>query len=171
MTRRLITTAATMAALAIAAPAAGRQRRLWSVDGSSTTAPAPSPSTAAGYGRTGRCSALRAGQRTRRRWAQVRWGSRPDTGTRRTHSSTPANSVTVSAWIERTGSPGAYKYVVAKGGHGCIAASYGLCSGPNGGLQFYVSRGGGTVYARSPDAGAVSLGWTVAPSRRARSMA
>ena len=65
----------------------------------------------------------------------------------------PAKSITVSAWIERTGSPGAYKYVVAKGGHGCIAASYGLYSGPNGGLQFYVSRGNGTVYARSPDAG------------------
>ena len=65
----------------------------------------------------------------------------------------PANSVTVSAWVERTGSPGEYKYVVAKGGHGCIAASYGLYSGPNGGLQFYVSRGRGTVYARSPDAG------------------
>lgn len=64
----------------------------------------------------------------------------------------PTNQVSVSAWIERVGSPGAYKYVLSKGGHGCIAASYGLYSGPNGGLQFYISRGHGTIYARSPDA-------------------
>lgn len=65
----------------------------------------------------------------------------------------PPNQVSVSAWIERVGSPGAYRYVVSKGGHGCVAASYGLYSGPNGGLQFYVSRGHGAIYARSPDAG------------------
>jgi hypothetical protein len=62
-------------------------------------------------------------------------------------------TVSVSAWVARVGSPGAYKYILAKGGHGCVAASYGLYSGPSGGLEFYVSRGHGTTYARSPDAG------------------
>ncbi len=65
----------------------------------------------------------------------------------------PAGAVTVTAWIRHTGSPGNYRYVVAKGGNGCIAASYGLYSGPNGGLEFYVSQEHGTVFARSPDAG------------------
>jgi Concanavalin A-like lectin/glucanases superfamily len=65
----------------------------------------------------------------------------------------PKSTVTVSAWFKRQGSPGDYKYIVAKGATGCIAASYGVYSGPNGGLQFYVSRGRGVVYARSPDAG------------------
>jgi hypothetical protein len=65
----------------------------------------------------------------------------------------PSTAVTVAAWVARTGSPGAYKYIVAKGGHACISASYGLYSGPSGGLEFYISRGHGTTYARSPDAG------------------
>jgi hypothetical protein len=65
----------------------------------------------------------------------------------------PAKAVTVSAWVEHEGSPGAYRYIVAKGGNGCIAASYGLYSGPNGGLEFYTAQQHGTVYARSPDAG------------------
>ncbi len=65
----------------------------------------------------------------------------------------PATTVTVSAWVNHAGSPGAYRYVLAKGANGCIAASYGLYSGPDGGLQFYVSQTHGAVYARSPDAG------------------
>jgi hypothetical protein len=65
----------------------------------------------------------------------------------------PAATVTVSAWVRHGGSPGAYRYVAAKGANGCIAASYGLYSGPNGGLAFYVSQRRGSVYARSPDAG------------------
>ena len=69
------------------------------------------------------------------------------------HALEPLNAVTVSAWFKHAGSPGTYRYIVAKGGNGCIAASYGLYSGPNGGLQFYVSQSHGTVYARSPDAG------------------
>jgi hypothetical protein len=65
----------------------------------------------------------------------------------------PQSTVTVSAWIKQAGSPGAFRYVVAKGANGCTAASYGLYSGPNGGLEFYVSQGRGSIYARSPDAG------------------
>jgi Concanavalin A-like lectin/glucanases superfamily len=66
----------------------------------------------------------------------------------------PSAAVSVSAWIERSGSPGTYRYIISKGATGCIAASYALYSGPNGGLQFYVSRSSGTTYARSPDADA-----------------
>ena len=49
--------------------------------------------------------------------------------------------------------PRDFRYVVAKGANGCIAASYGLYSGPDGGLEFYVAQGKGSIYARSPDAG------------------
>lgn len=65
----------------------------------------------------------------------------------------PATTVTVSAWFRHDGSPGAYRYIAAKGANGCIAASYGLYSGPNGGLEFYVSKQRGTRFARSPDVG------------------
>jgi hypothetical protein len=65
----------------------------------------------------------------------------------------PSSTVSVAAWVARQGSPGTYKYILAKGGNGCIAASYGLYSGASGGLQFYVSRGHGTTYALSSDAG------------------
>jgi len=65
----------------------------------------------------------------------------------------PATTVTLSAWIKHTGTPGNYSYVAAKGANGCIAASYGLYTGPGGGLEFYVSQHRGSVYARSPDAG------------------
>ena len=46
----------------------------------------------------------------------------------------PAGAVTVSAWVQHAGSPGSYRYILAKGGNGCVAASYGLYSGPDGGL-------------------------------------
>lgn len=65
----------------------------------------------------------------------------------------PPTSVTVSAWFRSDGTPGAYRYIVAKGANGCITASYGLYSGPNGGLEFYISQDHGTEYARSPDGG------------------
>ncbi len=65
----------------------------------------------------------------------------------------PAGAVTVSAWFKNSGSPGTYRYILAKGANGCIAASYGLYTGPSGGLQFYVSQPPGTAYKRSPDAG------------------
>lgn len=65
----------------------------------------------------------------------------------------PPTAVSVGAWFEHSGSPGDYRYLLAKGGSGCTASSYGLYTGPNGGLEFYVSRDHGTVYARSTDAG------------------
>jgi hypothetical protein len=65
----------------------------------------------------------------------------------------PANAVTVSAWVKAAGSPGTYRYMAAKGGNQCIAASYGLYTGLGGGLEFYVSERHGLTFALSPDAG------------------
>jgi Concanavalin A-like lectin/glucanases superfamily len=65
----------------------------------------------------------------------------------------PARAVTASAWVRSDGTPGDYRYVLAKGATGCIASSYGLYTGPAGGLEFYVSKGRGNAYVRSPDAG------------------
>src|SRR5690349_5658377 len=62
-------------------------------------------------------------------------------------------NVTVEAWVKRSGSPGSFKHIVAKGSSACMAASYGLYSGPNDGIEFYVSSGGGSSFTRSPDGG------------------
>jgi hypothetical protein len=63
----------------------------------------------------------------------------------------PTN-ISVGAVVRATGSPGAYRYVVSKGALGCVTASYGLYTGRDGGLIFYVSNG--TQYVLSADAGA-----------------
>jgi hypothetical protein len=60
-------------------------------------------------------------------------------------------AVTVSAWVKRSGSPGAYKYILGKGALACQSASYGLYTGPGEGLRFYVADG--SDFSRSPDAG------------------
>jgi hypothetical protein len=49
--------------------------------------------------------------------------------------------VTIEATARATHSPGRYRYLVARGGSGCVAASYGLDTAPNGGLAFYVFDG------------------------------
>jgi hypothetical protein len=61
--------------------------------------------------------------------------------------------VTVSAWVNSASNPGNFKYVVAKGASGCLAGSYGLYTGANGGLEFYVASNDGLSFAISPDAG------------------
>jgi hypothetical protein len=68
-------------------------------------------------------------------------------------SSLDPSSVSVSAWVNSSTSPGNYKYILAKGANGCFAASYGLYTGANGGLEFYVSTNRGTSFTISPDAG------------------
>lgn len=62
-------------------------------------------------------------------------------------------TVSVSAWVDSATSPGSDKYIVAKGANGCLAASYGLYTGVNGGLQFYASSNQGLSWTISPDAG------------------
>lgn len=59
--------------------------------------------------------------------------------------------ITVGAVVRATTSPGSYRYVASKGAFMCQAASYGLYTGPGGGLIFYVSNG--ASYTLSPDAG------------------
>lgn len=65
----------------------------------------------------------------------------------------PASAITVAAWVESAGSPGHYRYIVAKGESGCHSASYGLYTGSSGGLSFYVYDGHDDSYTISPDAG------------------
>jgi hypothetical protein len=64
----------------------------------------------------------------------------------------PTSAVSVGAWAERAGTPGAYRYIVGKGADGCITGSYALYTGAHGGLEFYVSSRTGR-YVVSPDAG------------------
>jgi hypothetical protein len=64
----------------------------------------------------------------------------------------PANAVSVAAWARAT-NPGLFRHIVAKGAATCNAASYGLYTGPNGGIAFYVSQNSGSTYTLSPDGG------------------
>jgi hypothetical protein len=61
------------------------------------------------------------------------------------------DGVTVVARVRAT-DPGSSRYVVAKGALDCLTASYGLYTGREGGLRFYVSDG--SDYTLSADAGA-----------------
>ncbi len=49
--------------------------------------------------------------------------------------------------------PATYKYLVAKGSNQCATGSYGLYTGPNGGLAFYVGDGEAYGFTVSSDAG------------------
>lgn len=62
--------------------------------------------------------------------------------------------LTVSAWVRSNGSPGSFKYVLAKGSNACVAASYAFYTTDNGKLAFYVYDGGATdaSYVRSNEA-------------------
>jgi hypothetical protein len=48
-------------------------------------------------------------------------------------------SITVEAWVRRLGTPGQWRYVLSNGAHACDFSSFGLYSGADGGLAFYVS--------------------------------
>jgi hypothetical protein len=65
-------------------------------------------------------------------------------------------AISVSAWVNSSSSPGTSKYIVAKGANACLTASYGLYTGPNGGIEFYVSTNDGLSWTTSP-AGEPSL--------------
>jgi hypothetical protein len=60
--------------------------------------------------------------------------------------------ITVGAIVRAPSSPGTYRYIAAKGAFRCSIGSYGLYTGPTGGLTFYVSNGAYT-WTLSPDAG------------------
>jgi hypothetical protein len=61
--------------------------------------------------------------------------------------------LTVSAWFRGSSTPGNHKYLVAKGSNECSTASYGLYTGPDGGLAFYVGDGEPYGFTVSSDAG------------------
>lgn len=63
-------------------------------------------------------------------------------------SSLHQQRLTVEAWARTDKSPGKWRYLVAKGGDGCEAASYGLYTSANGGIAFYVYDG--RKWYRSP---------------------
>jgi hypothetical protein len=60
--------------------------------------------------------------------------------------------MTVSAWFRGNGSPGNFKYLVAKGSNLCESSTYGLYTSGNGGLAFYVGDGTTPGFSRSPEA-------------------
>lgn len=60
------------------------------------------------------------------------------------------DGVTVIARVRASGSPGANRYVVSKGALACETASYGLYTGRDGSLYFYVSNG--SSFTLSPGA-------------------
>ena len=61
------------------------------------------------------------------------------------------DGVTVVARVRGTAG-GAFRYIASKGALSCVTASYGLYTGSQGGLRFYVSDG--SSYTLSDDAGA-----------------
>lgn len=63
-----------------------------------------------------------------------------------------SGQISLGAIVRAGSSPGAYRYVAANGAFQCSVASYGLYTGPTGGLYFYVSNGAYS-YTLSPDAG------------------
>jgi hypothetical protein len=63
--------------------------------------------------------------------------------------------VAVDAWVRRTGSPGAFRYVLSRGSLGCERSAYGLYSGWSGGMAFYVSSS--SSYYISPEVSAATV--------------
>ena len=56
-------------------------------------------------------------------------------------ASLAASTLTVEAVVRAGTSPGAWRYLVSRGGHGCVAGSYGLYTGEAGGVALYVFDG------------------------------
>jgi hypothetical protein len=50
-------------------------------------------------------------------------------------------AVTVEGWVRAPASPGRFRHIVAQGAVSCLEASYGLYTGTDGGIAFYVSDG------------------------------
>lgn len=149
---RKICMLAIAAALLVLAPAAGAVTPVghWKLDdGSGSTA-----ADSSGNGNAGNLGGTTSWITGKRGGALHVSGSGAGVRIARSSILEPASGITVSAWVRRTGSPGAYKYVVAKGATGCIAASYALYTGHDGGLGFYVSGQLGYDFTASPFASA-----------------
>lgn len=59
--------------------------------------------------------------------------------------------LTVAAWIKGNSSPGQFKYVISQGAMSCDTSSWGLYTGDNGGIAFYIASSQ-YDYHRSPQA-------------------
>jgi hypothetical protein len=57
-------------------------------------------------------------------------------------------AVTVATWVRSTTPPGPFSYLFSKGASNCDAGSYGLYTGQNGGLSFYIANG--ATFVASP---------------------
>ena len=55
----------------------------------------------------------------------------------------------VDAWVQNSGSPGRWRYVLSKGSLECNRSAYGLYTGASGGMAFYVSST--SQYTVSPE--------------------
>jgi hypothetical protein len=65
----------------------------------------------------------------------------------------PAN-VTVDTWLRAPASPGQYKHIISQGASGCGTASWGLYTGAQNGLEFYIASADAYgSWAISPNAG------------------
>ena len=56
---------------------------------------------------------------------------------------------TLSLWTRAAQSPGQFSYLLAKGSNQCVAASYGLWTASNGGVEFYIWNGHDLVRSAS----------------------
>jgi hypothetical protein len=54
-------------------------------------------------------------------------------------------ALTAEAVVRADGSPGTFRYLVSRGGKGCVAGSYGLYTGAEGGIALYVFDGSAYV--------------------------
>src|SRR4051812_13855088 len=63
--------------------------------------------------------------------------------------------ITVAAWVRRAGSPGDYRYIVSKGSTACEMSSYGLYTGKQGSVAFYVSSASRYTFSPEPSVNTV----------------
>ena len=56
---------------------------------------------------------------------------------------------TLSLWVRAPQSPGPFSYLLAKGSNQCVAASYGIWTASNGGIEFYIWDGNNLVRSTS----------------------
>jgi hypothetical protein len=63
-----------------------------------------------------------------------------------------SQQLTVSLWFKAPSSPGTHRYLISKGGDGCVSASWALQTSWNGGLWFQLWNGSAQVWSGGADA-------------------
>ena len=77
----------------------------------------------------------------------------------------PSSAITVTAWVKAT-APATSSMSCPRAIGTAGSASYGLYTGPNGGLMFFVAQNQGLTVPHSPDADPGCMGRELAPRRR-----